>query len=107
MITAIAQAQTKASASLLAQIRFNETWAGRTVEDAEALSLKVTGCSIDDLITEQAYQVLRAQAEARPPQQPHDGYCMSCDKSSILRQCMNCRDGQNGPTYKPHHQATV
>jgi hypothetical protein len=106
MNTATAKSETKASASLLAQIRVNETWAGRTVEDAEARSRAMFNCSIDDLTTEQAYTVLRAQVAEQPEQEPHDGYCRTCERPSNLRQCMDCREGR-AEGYRPRYQSSV
>lgn len=54
--------------SLHAQIRVSETWQGRSVTDAEARSQAMFNCPIDSLTTEQAYEVLKAQAAERPPQ---------------------------------------
>ena len=56
MKTATAQTQTKASASLLAQIKTNIEWDGRTLEDAEAISMSINGCALEAVTTEQAYR---------------------------------------------------
>ncbi|HEX5735696.1 MAG TPA: hypothetical protein VF131_22910 [Blastocatellia bacterium] len=92
--------------SLRAQIRVNETWQGRSVEDAEARSLSMFSCPIDQLTTEQAYEVLKAQAAEQPDQEPHDGYCMTCERPSSLRQCMDCREGR-AEGYRPQYQSIV
>jgi len=81
--------------SLRAQIRVNETWQGRSVEDAEARARSMFQCSIDELTTEQAYQILKAQTGEQPPQEPHDGFCISCNRPSSLRQCINCKEGRS------------
>jgi hypothetical protein len=106
MKPATAKTETKASASLCAQIRVNEKWAGRTVEDAEARAQVMFNCPIDELTTEQAYAVLRAQVAEQPEQEPHDSYCMTCDRPSSLRQCMDCREGR-AEGYRPQYQSIV
>jgi hypothetical protein len=106
MKTATAKTETKANASLCAQIRVNETWAGRTVEDAEARSRAMFNCSIDELTTEQAYAVMRAQVAEQPAEDEPDGYCMTCERRSSLRQCMDCREGR-AEGYRPRYQSIV
>jgi len=81
-------------ASLRAQIRVNETWQGRSLEHAEARARSMFQCSIDELTTEQAYQILKAQAADDPPQiEPHNGFCISCGKRSSLRERVACHEG--------------
>jgi len=51
MLTATAKEQTKAKAtqrgqSLLAQIKCNVEWDGRTLQDAEAICLALNGCAL-------------------------------------------------------------
>ena len=96
MNTATAKTQTKASASLLAQIKCNIEFDGRTLEDAEAICARLHGCALADITTEQAYAVLREiHATSKPVEdEPHDGYCMTCERPSSLRQCMDCREGR-------------
>ena len=106
MNTATAKTETKASESLRAQIRVNETWQGRTVEDAEARSQAMFNCSIDELTTEQAYAVMRAQVAEQPAEDEHDGYCLSCNRPSSLRQCMDCREGR-AEGYRPKYQSII
>ena len=113
MITATAQEQKKAKdcqvgQSLLAQIKCNIEWDGRTLEDAEAISMLLNGCSLEAITIEQAYGVLREIAHTSKPVevQPHDGYCMTCGKRSSLRQCMNCREGHSDG-YRPQFQSIV
>ena len=108
MNTATVQTQQRASASLLAQIKTNIEWDGRTLEDAEALSMSINGCALEAITTEQAYAVLREiHATSKPVEdEPHDGYCMTCERPSSLRQCMRCRDGQED-RYRPRHQSIV
>jgi hypothetical protein len=108
MNTATAQAQQRASASLLAQVKTNIKWDGRTLEDAEAISMAVNGCALEEVTTEQAYAVLREIARTSKPveAEPHDGYCMTCERPSSLRQCMDCREGR-AEGYRPRYQSIV
>ena len=108
MNTATAQTQTKASASLLAQIKTNVEWDGRTLEDAEALSMSINGCALEAITTEQAYAVLKEIARTSTPVevQEHDGYCMTCERPSSLRQCMDCREGR-AEGYRPKYQSII
>jgi len=102
MNTATATAQTKATGgqsgqNLIPQIRCNIEWDGRTIADAEAISMSINGCALEAVTLEQAYAVLREIARTSKPVEvePHDGYCMTCDRSSSLRQCMDCREGHS------------
>jgi hypothetical protein len=113
MITATVQAETKAKdtltgRSLLAQIKGNIEWDGRTIADAEAICSTLHGCALEDVTIEQAYAMLREIARTSKPEevQPHDGYCMTCEKPSSLRQCMDCREGRC-EGYRPRHQSIV
>ena len=106
MNAATAKTEQKANESIRAQIRVNETWAGRTVEDAEVRSQAMFNCLIDELTTEQAYAVMRAPVAEQPEQEPHDGYCMTCERPSSLRQCMDCREGR-AEGYRPRYQSIV
>ncbi len=108
MNTATAQTQTKASASLLAQIKTNVEWDGRKLEDAEAISMLINGCALEAVTTEQAYAVLREIARTSKPveDEPHDGYCITCERPSSLRQCMDCREGR-AEGYRPRYQSIV
>ena len=108
MITATAQTQQKANTSLLAQIKCNIEWDGRTLEDAEAISMSINGCPLESVTTEQAYAVLREIHRTSKPAEvePHDGYCMTCEHPSSLRQCMDCREGR-AEGYRPHYQSIV
>ena len=108
MNTATAQTQTKASASLLAQIKCNIEWDGRTLADAEAISMSINGCALEAITTEQAYSMLREiHATSKPSEvEPHDGYCMTCERPSSLRQCMDCREGR-AEGYRPRYQSIV
>lgn len=113
MITATATEQTKAKdtqrgQSTLAQIKGNIEWDGRTLEDAEAISVSINGCALEAVTLEQANAVLREIARTSKPVeiQPHDGHCMTCDRSSSLRQCMDCREGRR-EGYRPRHQSLV
>ena len=101
MNTATATAQRKAKdtqrgLSLLAQIKCNIEWDGRTLEDAEAISMSINGCALEAITIEQAYAVLREIHRTSKPVEvePHDGYCMTCERPSSLRQCMDCREGR-------------
>ena len=110
MNTATAKTETKAKdcqvgRSLLAQIKTNAEWAGKTLEDAEAISMAINGCPLDAITVEQAYAVLRALATEQP-QEPHDGHCMMCERPSSLRQCMDCREGRR-EGYRPRYQYIV
>jgi hypothetical protein len=113
MNTATATEQTKAKdtqsgQSTLAQIKCNIEWDGRTIADAEAISMSINGCALEAVTLEQAYAVLREIARTSKPVevQPHDGYCMTCGRSSSLRQCMNCREGHS-EGYRPHFHSIV
>ena len=113
MITATATEQTKAKdtqsgQSTLAQIKCNIEWDGRTLEDAEAISMSINGCALEAITLEQAYAVLREIARTSKPveAQPHDGYCMTCERPSSLRQCMDCREGRR-EGYRPRYQSIV
>ena len=108
MNTATAKTETKASASLLAQIKTNIEWDGRTLEDAEAICSRLHGCALADITTEQAYAMLREiHATSKPVEdEPHDGYCMTCERPSSLRQCMDCREGR-AEGYRPQYQSIV
>ena len=112
MNTATAIGQTKAKdcqvgQSLLAQIKCNIEWAGKTIADAEALCLGLHGCPLDEITVEQAYAVLNGIAEFDNSQpEPHDGYCMTCERPSSLRQCMDCREGR-AEGYRPRYQSIV
>ena len=113
MNTATATEQTKATdsrsgQSLLPQIRCNIEWDGRTMADAEAISMSINGCALEAITLEQAYAVLREIARTSKPVevQPHDGYCMTCGRVSSLRQCMKCREGYSDG-YMPRHQSIV
>ena len=108
MNTATAQTEQKASASLLAQIKTNVEWDGRTLEDAEAISTAINSCALEAITTEQAYAVLREIARTSKPAevQEHDGYCMTCERPSSLRQCMDCREGR-AEGYRPKYQLIV
>ncbi len=108
MITATAKTEQKASASLLAQIKTNVEWDGRSLENAEAVSTAINGCALEAVTTEQAYAVLREIARTSKPAevQEHDGYCMTCERSSSLRQCMDCREGRRDG-YRPRYQSLV
>jgi hypothetical protein len=108
MNTATAQTQTKASASLLAQIKTNIEWDGRSIEDAETICSTLHGCALADITTEQAYVMLREIHRTSKPveDEPHDGYCMTCERPSSLRQCMDCREGRR-EGYRPHYQSLV
>ena len=75
-------------------------------EYAEALSRAMFNCPIDELTTEQACAVLRAQVAEQSEQEPHDGYCMTCERPSSLRQCMDCREGR-AEGYRPRYQSIV
>jgi hypothetical protein len=79
--------------SLLAQIKVNAEWVGQTIKDAEPLSMRLHNCPIESLTVEQAYHVLKAQADQREPQAEHDGYCISCGRPSSLRECLSCHEG--------------
>jgi hypothetical protein len=94
--------------SLLAQIKCNVEWDGRTLEDAETICSTLHGCALEDVTIEQANAMLREIHRTSKPieVQEHDGYCMTCGKSSILRQCMNCREGQSNG-YRPRFQSIV
>jgi hypothetical protein len=94
--------------SLLAQIKCNVEWDGRTLEDAEAISISSNGCALEAVTLEQAHAVLREIARTSKPieVQPHDGYCMTCGRSSSLRQCMNCREGHS-EGYRPRFHSIV
>jgi|SRR5918992_4830561 hypothetical protein len=113
MNTATVTAQAKAKdtltgKSLLAQIKGNIKADGRTVEDAEAICSRLHGCALEDVTIEQAYAMLREIRRTSKPVEvePHDGYCMTCGKTSSLRQCMKCRDGQEDG-YRPRYQSIV
>ncbi len=113
MITATATEQTKATGGrsgqdLIPQIRCNIEWDGRTLEDAEAISMALNGCALEAITLEQGYAVLREIHRTSKPVevQPHDGYCMTCGRSSSLRQCMNCREGQSDG-YRPRFHSIV
>jgi hypothetical protein len=113
MQTATAQAETKAKdsltgRSLLAQIKGNIEWDGRTLEDAEAISTALNGCALEAVTLEQAYAVLREIARTSKPVEvePHDGYCLTCERPSSLRQCMDCREGRS-EGYRPRYQSIV
>jgi hypothetical protein len=94
--------------SLLAQIKCNVEWDGRTLEDAEAISTALNGCALEAVTIEQAYAVLREIARTGKliEVQPHDGYCMTCERPSSLRQCMDCREGRT-EGYRPKYQSIV
>jgi hypothetical protein len=87
MNTATAQTKTKASASLLAQIKTNIEWDGRTLGEAEAISMSINGCALEAVTTDQAYAVLREihRTSKSVEVEPHDGYCMTCERPSSLR----------------------
>jgi hypothetical protein len=113
MKTATAKEQTKAKdtltgRSLLAQIKGNVEWDGRTLEDAEAICSTLHGCALEDVTIEQAYAMLREIARTSKPieMQPPDGYCMTCERPSSLRQCMDCREGRS-EGYRPRYQSIV
>jgi hypothetical protein len=108
MNTATALTQQRASASLLTQIKTNIEWDGRTIADAEAISLAVNGCPLEAVTTDQAYGVLREIHRTSKPVEvePHDGYCKSCERPSSLRQCMDCREGR-AEGYRPRYQSIV
>ena len=108
MSTATAQTQQRASASLLAQIKTNIEWDGRMLEDAEAISMSINGCALEAVTTDQAYAVLREIARTSKPveDEPHDGHCMTCERPSSLRQCMDCREGR-AEGYRPRYQSIV
>ena len=113
MQTATAKAQTKAKdsltgRSLLAQIKCNVEWDGRTLEDAEAICSMLHGCALEDVTIEQANAMLREIHRTSKPVevQPHDGYCMTCERPSSLRQCMDCREGRC-EGYRPRYQSIV
>ena len=113
MITATATEQTKATdtrsgQSLLPQIRCNIEWDGRTMADAEAISMSINGCALEAITIEQAYAVLREIHRTSKPVevQEHDGYCMTCERPSSLRQCMDCREGR-AEGYRPRYQSIV
>ena len=108
MNTATVQTQQRASASLLAQIKCNIEWDGRTLEDAEAISMSINSCALAEITTDQAYAMLREiHATSKPREvEPHDGYCMTCDRPSSLRQCMDCREGR-AEGYRPRYQSIV
>ena len=86
MQTSTVKTQTEASASLLAQIKCNIEWDGRTLEDAEAISAAINGCALEAVTTDQAYAVLREIARTGKPVEdgPHDGYCITCERPSSL-----------------------
>jgi hypothetical protein len=94
--------------SLLAQIKGNIEWDGRTLEDAEAISMAINGCALEDVTIEQAYAMLREIHRISKPVevQPHDGYCMTCERPSSLRQCMDCREGRS-EVYRPRYHSIV
>ena len=108
MKTATATEQTKASASLLAQIKCNIEFDGRTLEDAEAICSRLHGCTLEGITTEQAYAMLREihATSKQVEDEPHDGYCMTCERPSSLRQCMDCREGR-AEGYRPKCQSIV
>ena len=108
MQTATARTEQRASASLLAQIKCNIEWDGRSVADAEAISIAINGCSLEAVTTEQAYAVLRKIHRTSKPRvdEPHDGYCMTCERPSSLRQCMDCREGKR-EEYRPRFHSIV
>ena len=108
MNTATAKTEQKASASLLAQIKINIEWDGRTLQDAEAICSKLHGCPLAEITTEQAYAMLREIHSTSKPREvePHDGYCMTCERPSSLRQCMDCREGKR-EGYRPKYQSIV
>ena len=108
MNTATAHTQQRASASLLAQIKTNIEWDGRTLEDAETICSRLHGCPLAEITTDQAYAMLREiHATSKPVEdEPHDGYCMTCERPSSLRQCMDCREGR-AEGYRPRHQSIV
>jgi hypothetical protein len=114
MNTATAQRQQKAKESLtgrslLAQIKCNVEWDGCTLEDAEAISKALNGCALEEITIEQAYAMLREIHRTSKPVEvePHDGYCMSCDRPSSLRQCMSCRGDGDGSTHRPHYATSI
>ena len=96
MITATVQTEKKASGSLLAQIRVNIEFDGRTLQDAEAICARIHGCALADITTEQAYAMLGEIHRTSKPveDEPHDGYCMTCERPSSLRQCMGRAQGR-------------
>ena len=49
---------------------------------------------------------LRAQVAEQPAEDEHDGYCLSCNRPSSLRQCMDCREGR-AEGYRPKFQSIV
>ena len=51
MQTSTVKTQTEVSASLLAQIKCNIEWHGRTLEDAEAISAAINGCALEAVTT--------------------------------------------------------
>lgn len=108
MNTATVKTEQKASASLLAQIKTNIEWDGRTLEDAEAISTALNGCALEGITIEQAYLMLREIHRTSKPVEvePHDGYCMTCERPSSLRQCMDCREGRS-EGYRPQYQSIV
>ncbi len=113
MNTATAQTQQRAKdtltgRSLLAQIKGNIEWDGRTLEDAEAISMALNGCALEEITIEQAYGMLREIHRTSKPieVQEHDGYCMTCERPSSLRQCMDCREGRS-EGYRPRYQSGV
>ena len=74
MITAPAQTEQKAKdsltgRSLIAQIRCNVEWDGRTLEDAEAISTALNGCALQEITIEQAYAMLREIHRTSKPKQ--------------------------------------
>ena len=113
MNTATAKEQTKAKdtqrgQSTLAQIKGNIEWDGRTIADAEAISMSINGCALEDVTIEQANAMLREIHRTSKPVEiePHDGYCMTCGKASSLRECMNCREGHS-EGYRPRFHSIV
>lgn len=108
MNTATAQTQQRASASLLAQIKTNIEWEGRTLEDAETICSRLHGCTLAEITTDQAYAMLREIHTTSKPREvePHDGYCITCERASSLRQCMDCREGR-AEGYRPRYQSLI
>jgi hypothetical protein len=93
---------------MLAQIKCNVEWDGRTMADAEAISTALSGCALEAVTIEQANAMLREIHRTSKPVEveQHDGYCMTCERPSSLRQCMECREGRS-EGYRPRYQSGV
>jgi hypothetical protein len=108
MQTATATEQQKDElAALLEKIRGND---GAEIGFAEALSRVIYNRSLDELDLSRARNIwfeVRAERRKRDwKSTAEDGCCMTCGKTSSLRQCMRCRDGQEDG-YRPRFHSIV